>query len=131
MQAIENLDVEERPRRLAFGVRPRASKYEAPHYSNEMELSPGKSTFYKHDFCPCGLDTGSTSGGQKFVHIPHLEISTRTYLRLDEITDYEQRIDELEKRERELLKRVEELEKENKGLKTEKKFLSEALKSSG
>ena len=89
VQAIEKLDIEERPRR---------SKYEAPHYFNEMELSPDKSSFHKNEFCPCGLETGPSSGGQKFVHIPHLEISTRTFLRLDEITDYEQRIHELEKR---------------------------------
>ena len=122
VQAIEKLNIEDRPRR---------SKYEAPHYFNQMELSPGSSTFYKNYICPCGLDTGPSEGGQNFVHIPHLEISTRTFLRLDEITDYEQRIRNLEKRERQLMKRVKELEEENGGLRAEKKFLSEALKASG
>ena len=77
------------------------------------------------------MDTGPSEAGEKFVHIPHLEISTRTFLRLDEITDYEQRIYNLEKRERELERRVKELEEENMGLKSEKKILSEALKASG
>ena len=101
VEAIEKLNIEERPRR---------SKYEAPHFFNDMELSPEKSTFHKNDFCPCGLETGSTSGGQKFVHIPHLHSSSRTFLRLDEITDYEQRIHELEQR-------VKQLEEENMVLK--------------
>ena len=100
VQAIEKLNID------SDGTERRRSKYEAPHYFNEMELSPGRSTFHRNDFCPCGLDTGPTEGGQKFVHIPHLEISTRTFLRLDEITGYEQRIHNLEKR-------VEQLEEEN------------------
>ena len=122
VQAIEKLNIDEAPRK---------SKYEVPHIFNEWELSPGKSTRYKHDFCPCGLDTWPTERGEKFVHIPHLEISTQTFLRLDEITSYEQRIHDLEKRERRLMERVEQLERENGGLKAEKKFLSDALKASG
>ena len=127
VQAIENLDIGEDRR----SPRKARSKYEAPHYFNQMELSPGKSTFYRHDFCPCGLDTSSADGGRNFVHIPHLEISTRTMLRLEEIVGYEQHKNDLEKRERELRKQVKELEEENGGLKREKKFLSEALKASG
>ena len=88
VEAIEKLYIEERPRR---------SKYEAPHFFSDMELSPGKSSFHKNDFCPCGLETGPSQGGQNFVHIPHLNISSRTFLRLEEITGYEQRIHELEK----------------------------------
>ena len=101
VQAIEKLSVQSPPR-------PR-SKYEAPHYFNAGELSPGKSTFYNNDFCPCGLPTGPSEGGKKFFHIPHLEISSRTFLRLDEVVSYEQEIYDLKKR-------VEELEMENTAL---------------
>ena len=109
IQAIEGLALKDSvsPRH----ERPHRSGYEAPHYFNEMEHSPGKSTYYEYDFCPCGLNTGSTEGGEKFAHIPHLEIAKRTFLRLDEITAYEQQIKELKGR-------VEKLELENSALRS-------------
>ena len=85
--------------------------YEAPHYFRESELSPGRSTFCDNDFCPCELPTNSAPRGGNFVHIPHLEIAKRTFLRLDEITAYEQQIKELKGR-------VEKLELENSALRS-------------
>ena len=106
VQAIENLNINENPARTR-------SRYEAPHYFYDSELSPGRSTFHKNDFCPCGLDTGPTDRGQKFVHIPEFQFSARTYLRLDEIFEYEQEIMDLKKR-------VEQLEMENTALRTQR-----------
>ena len=101
VQAIEELNIT--PTKPLKGTR---EYYEGPHYFNENELSPDRSTFKRHDFCPCGLETGPTQRGQKFVHIPEFEIATQTYLELDEIMEYNREI-------RCLKKRVEELEMEN------------------
>ena len=113
INAIENLHLENNDRE----VRPRRSKYEAPHIFNEWELSPGRSTRYRHDFCPCGLETGPTEGGEKFVHIPEFGIATQTLLRLDEVFEYEQEIDNLKKR-------VKQLEMENTALRAKRKRTS-------
>ena len=87
--------------------------YERPHIFNEYELSPGKSTFYKNDFCPCGLPTGSAERFQEFVHIPEFEISTRTFLELEEVDNYEREIFYLKKERQLLRERVQELMSEN------------------
>ena len=108
VHAIEKLSVQEEEL-----PPPRKSKYEVPHIINEYELSPGKTTRYRHNFCPCGLGTMPTQGGEDNIHIPSLGISTATLLRLEEVSDYEQRIDELKKRQRQLEARVKELEMEN------------------
>ena len=107
VSAIEESSTPPRPR----------SKYEALHIFNEWETSPGRTTRYKHDFCPCGLPTGSTNGEKIFVHIPEFEISTQTILRLDEMYAYEKRIDELRKK-------VEKLEMENSALRVRVKRTS-------
>ena len=71
MKEIENSD--ELP-----DIHPRA------HYFNEMEHSPGKSSFIKKDFCEkCDLHVGGYSlPGQREVHIPDLSVSVHTFRRL-------------------------------------------------
>ena len=100
VNAIENLVLEQSPPK---------SKYEAPHVYNEWELSPGRSTRYHHDYCPCDLPTGPSGRGQNFVHIPEFEFSGSTFLRLEEITGYVRQINYLKRR-------VEKLEMENTAL---------------
>ena len=91
--------------------------YEGPHYFEEFEMSSDRTTFYKNDFCPCGLGIGPTESGQKFVHIPEFKIETQTYLELDEVMEYNREI-------RCLKKRVEELEMENAALRMRTKRTS-------
>lgn len=98
--------------------------YEEAHFFNEMEFSPGKSTYRRNDFCPCEMEIEPCERGERQVHIPYLNFSTTTYLSLVEITEHATQVNNLEKR-------VRELEAENNDLKAQNKFLSEALKMSG
>ena len=108
VQAIEEEGTaSERPKPMK-GTR---EYYEGPHYFDECELSPGRSTFYNNPFCPCGLPTGPTESGQNFVHIPEFNFFEQTYLRLNEIFEYQDEIMDLKKR-------VKQLEMENTALRS-------------
>ena len=116
VEAIEKLNITDE-------ATPYRSKYERAHFFREMEYSPGKSSYSKNDFCPCGMDTEPCRTGQNLAHIPHLNFNSPTFLRLVEISGYEERIYGLEKR-------IRQLEAENKDLKAENKALGEALERS-
>lgn len=74
--------------KLSVSTPPRP-RYERPHYFNETEFSPGKSTYTKNDFCPCGMDSEATClPGQREVHIPYLNFSSPTYLKLREAVEH-------------------------------------------
>ena len=108
---VKAIEDEERSSPRPKPLRGTIAYYAGPHYFRENELSPGKSTFYNNDFCPCGLPTGPTESGQKFVHIPEFEFSGRTFLRLEEIFEYQDEIMHLKKR-------VKQLEMENTALRS-------------
>ena len=112
IEAIEKLGMEETPHR---------SKYEGAHFFNEMEYSPGKSSYRKNDFCPCEINSeGLCRTGQREVHtIPYPSFATNTFLRLTEITEHATHARDLEKKQRELEARVRELETRNKELEEE------------
>ena len=105
-------------------------KYEGAHFFSEMEYSPGKSSYSKNDFCPCEMSSEELCrNGQREVHIPYLNFTSNTYLRLVEITEHATHVSNLKKRINELETKLERSEAENDYLRAENKSLGEGLEA--
>ena len=89
------------------------------HYFNEIEYSPGKSSYRKKDMCEkCGSFEvgGGHLPGQREVHIPDLGVMKHTIRRLQEIVEHEDHVNWLKNKITELETKLEASEKENREL---------------
>lgn len=93
------------------------------HYFNEIEYSPGRTSFRKKDMCDkCNiLEVGGDHlPGQKEIHIPDLGISVHSFRRLTEIVEHESEVARLKEKISELEAKLEQSEEENRKLRGEK-----------